>query len=109
MTSWKDERPEPGAAPSWRVTYPEPLGMFLDEPIHDDLMQITMQLAAELWVVKRRLNLLEGRLESSPDAGGAESEVRDESFSFDPSDRDLFVQRIFGHLLMRTEADAKSS
>lgn len=76
----------------------EPLGKFAPDNINDHLLHVIFELAAELWVVKRRL----AEIEESAIQGGAitspDAKIRDESFAFDNSGRDAFVERIFGSL-----------
>ena len=107
--NWADVRPEPGAAKSWRVEYPESQGSFLGDPVNDDLMTLIMELAAETWVVKRRLRLLEDRLESSGVVVPLDLEVRNEDeHAASTVERDSFVQGIFGHLLAESPASPQS-
>lgn len=88
----------PGVGDTWQVSYPEPLGVLVPEGVNDQLLHISVQLAAELWVVRRRLaeverQLVEGGVVTSPD------EVRREPTDRIASpERDAFVQRVFGSL-----------
>ncbi len=41
---------------------PGPAPSFLGDPVTDALAHVVFELTAELWVVKRRLELLEGEL-----------------------------------------------
>lgn len=89
------DRVQPGLAGSWRVDGREPIGAFVPDGVNDLLLQVSMELAAELWVTRRRLAAIEAQLIEngtviSPDLLPAES---------DPDarqERDAFVQRIFG-------------
>ena len=76
----------------------EPLGKFAPDNINDHILHVIFELAAELWVVKRRL----AEVESSAIASGAitspDSTIRDDSFAFDNAERDAFVEKIFGSL-----------
>ena len=56
------------------------------------------ELAAELWVVKRRLAEVEGAAVAKGVIESQDAIVRDDSFQFDNTDRDAFVERIFGSL-----------
>jgi hypothetical protein len=67
----------------------EPLG---------NILHVIFELAAELWVVKRRLAEIEGSAVASGVITSPDSIIRDESFAFDNSGRDAFVDRIFGSL-----------
>lgn len=90
----------PGADAQWRVDGPQPLGSFVPDGVNDRLVQLSVQLAAELWVTRRRLNDIESQLVAagvivSPDrrepGDGDEDEGR--------SERDAFIRRVFGGLL----------
>jgi hypothetical protein len=76
----------------------EPLGKFAPENINDHILHVIFELAAELWVVKRRLAEIEGSAVASGVITSPDSIIRDESFAFDNSGRDAFVDRIFGSL-----------
>lgn len=84
------ERAGDGAAPS-----------FFESESTDRLMQVCIELGAELWVVKQRLALLEERLEERQLLDVAEME---RSFTEAPGKegwrarRQAFVQRVFGPL-----------
>jgi hypothetical protein len=85
---------------SWRVSYPEAPGDFLAGHSNDQLAHIALELAAELWVVKRRLAAIEGRLVSggviaSPDSAG----TADEDRAAVVAERDAFVSRVFAAML----------
>lgn len=76
----------------------EPLGKFAPEGINDHILHVIFELAAELWVVKRRLAEVEGMAVAKGVITNPDAIVRDESFQFDNSERDAFVERIFGTL-----------
>ncbi|MDP1852421.1 MAG: hypothetical protein Q8K48_08435 [Candidatus Planktophila sp.] len=76
----------------------EPLGKFAPENINDHILHVIFELAAELWVVKRRLAEIEGSAIASGTITNPDSIIRDESFAFDNSERDAFVERIFRSL-----------
>jgi hypothetical protein len=76
----------------------EPLVKFAPDNIHDHILHVIFELAAELWVVKRRLAEIEGSAVASGVITSPDSIIRDESFAFDNSGRDAFVDRIFGSL-----------
>ncbi len=76
----------------------ESLGKFAPANINDHILHLIFELAAELWVVKRRLAEIEGSAVASGVIASPDSIIRDESFAFDNSDRDAFVERIFGSL-----------
>lgn len=89
---------------SWRVSYPEPQGEFLASHANDQLAHIALELAAELWVVKRRLAAIERQLVSggaivSPDAVGTTDEARTEA----AIQRDAFVSRVFAATLAEAQ------
>lgn len=76
----------------------EPLGKFAPEGINDHILHVIFELAAELWVVKRRLAEVEAAAVAKGVVVSPDAIVRDESFQFDNTDRDAFVERIFGSL-----------
>ncbi len=76
----------------------EPLGKFAPEGINDHILHIIFELAAELWVVKRRLAEVESAVVAKGVIVSPDDVIRDESFAFDNSGRDEFVERIFGSL-----------
>ena len=76
----------------------EPLGKFAPEGINDHILHVIFELAAELWVVKRRLAEVEGMAVAKGVITSPDVIIRDESFQFDNSERDAFVERIFGTL-----------
>ncbi|WP_329520991.1 hypothetical protein [Spirillospora sp. NBC_01491] len=112
---------------NWRVDGPQPLGAFVGEGVNDQLMQISVQLAAELWVTRRRLAALESQLVAGglvvspdaiePDAAGGAGEgsaaggagegnaVGGAGGSSavggtgDRAERDAYVRRVFGGLI----------
>jgi hypothetical protein len=76
----------------------EPLGKFAPEGINDHLLHVIFELAAELWVIKRRLAEIEESALAHGSIVSPDSKIRDESFAFDNAERDAFVERIFGSL-----------
>lgn len=89
------DRVEPGLENTWRVDGPGPIGAFVPEGVNDKLLQVSMELAAELWVTRRRLAAIEAQLVdkgtvTSPDRLPAELDPQERA------ERDAFVQRIFG-------------
>lgn len=76
----------------------EPLGKFAPDNINDHILHVIFELAAELWVVKRRLAEVEGAAVANGVINSPDSIVRDDSFAFDNVERDAFVERIFGSL-----------
>lgn len=89
---------------NWRVDGPQPLGAFVGEGVNDQLMQISVQLAAELWVTRRRLAALESQLVAaglvvSPDAIEPDAAAPDAADGpGGRAERDAFVRRVFGGL-----------
>jgi hypothetical protein len=86
------------AEEGWRVAGPQPIGTFVKADVTDQLVQLSVQLAAELWMTRRRLAAIEAQLVTaglitSPDqlAPGAEPEDR--------TGRDEFIQRLFSAFL----------
>lgn len=82
----------------WRVTGPQPIGSFVKADVSDQLVQLCLQLAAEVWTTRRRLAAVEGQLVAagvitSPDQlePGAEPENH--------AERDEFIRRLFGAFL----------
>jgi hypothetical protein len=89
------EQVEPGLGSSWRVDGPGPIGTFVPEGVNDKLLQVSMELAAELWVTRRRLAAIEAQLVdsetvTSPDRLPAELDPHERA------ERDAFVRRVFG-------------
>jgi hypothetical protein len=89
------ERVQPGLDDTWRVRGPGPIGAFVPEAGNDRLLQVSMELAAELWVTRRRLAAIEAQLVEngvvcSPDRLPADLDPQARE------DRAAFVQRIFG-------------
>lgn len=76
----------------------EPLGKFAPENMNDHVLHLIFELAAELWVVKRRLAEIEHSAVQSGAISNPDLTVRDEAFAFDNAGRDAFVERIFGSL-----------
>ncbi len=76
----------------------EPLGKFAPENMNDHILHVIFELAAELWVVKRRLAEIENSAVTAGVIPSPDSIVRDETFAFDNLGRDAFVERIFGSL-----------
>jgi hypothetical protein len=76
----------------------ESLGRFLENQTTDQLFHILFQLAAEVWTVKRRLRESEELLVANGIIASLDSMPREASFEFDPAERDLFIERIFGTL-----------
>lgn len=89
---------------SWQVRYPEPRGEFLRGQTNDQLVHIGMELAAELWVVKRRLaaveqQLVAGGVIQTPDAIANSDEARADA----ARRRDAFISRVFTTTLPEAE------
>ena len=76
----------------------EPLGKFAPDNINDHILHVIFELAAELWVVKRRLAEVESAAVANGVITSPDSIIRDDSFAFDSAERDAFVERIFGSL-----------
>ena len=76
----------------------EPLGKFAPDNINDHILHVIFELAAELWVVKRRLAEVEGAAVANGVINSPDSIIRDDSFTFESAERDAFVERIFGSL-----------
>ena len=76
----------------------EPLGKFAPDNINDHILHVIFELAAELWVVKRRLAEVEGAAVANGVITSPDSIIRDDSFAFDNAERDAIVERIFGSL-----------
>ena len=76
----------------------EPLGKFAPDNINDHILHVIFELAAELWVVKRRLAEVEGAAVANGVITSPDSIIRDDSFAFESAERDDFVERIFGSL-----------
>ncbi|MEO9220495.1 MAG: hypothetical protein ABI251_01720 [Mycobacteriaceae bacterium] len=72
--------------------------MFLPAGVNDQLLHLSLELAAQLWVTRRRLAAIEAQLVAAeivvnPDerSPGADPE--------DHADRDAFLRQIFGGFL----------
>ena len=76
----------------------EPLGKFAPDNINDHILHVIFELAAELWVVKRRLAEVEGAAVANGVITSPDSIIRDDSFAFESAERDAVVERIFGSL-----------
>ena len=76
----------------------EPLGKFAPDNINDHILHVIFELAAELWVVKRRLAEVEGAAVANGVITSPDSIIRDDSIAFESAERDAFVERIFGSL-----------
>jgi hypothetical protein len=88
---------------SWQVQYPEPIRRFIHHDASDQLLHISMQLAAELWVVKRRLAEVESQLVDADVITSPDRIRREPAFTFDRAERDQFVKDLFGVLLEPTD------
>ncbi|TAM87956.1 MAG: hypothetical protein EPN43_08945 [Jatrophihabitans sp.] len=71
---------------------------FLDSPVQDALVNICIELAAELWVTRSRLRRLEQlvRVDGVAATELIESEEDPSEQSKRAEERDLFARRIFG-------------
>jgi len=78
---------------------PAPQPAFFDNPVIDNLIAVTLELGAELWVQRERMRIMERLL---AEKGVVTPELIDE---YTPSpeeversraERDAFVQRVFG-------------
>jgi hypothetical protein len=69
----------------------EPLGKFAPDNINDHILHVIFELAAELWVVKRRLAEVEGAAVANGVITSPDSIIRDDSFAFESAERDAFV------------------
>lgn len=76
---------------------------FLGDPVLDDLLDICLQLAGELWATKARLNRLEALIEvdGRTAAQVLEEQVADEDPEGYEVERDQFVERVFAALQRR--------
>jgi hypothetical protein len=86
--------PDTAVISDWRVMGPQPLGAFVKADVTEQLVQLGIQLAAELWVTRRRLAAIEAQLVTSgaivsPDQIEAAAEPEDHAR------RDEFIQRLF--------------
>ena len=79
---------------------------YMPSPIMDDLLTITLELGAELWVVKERVRILEGALEKA----GIDARKAIEEYAPDEAERqevirlrDAFVQQVYGSLRDRAQ------
>lgn len=82
----------------WRVVGPQPIGTFVKADVTDQVVQLSVQLAAELWMTRRRLAAIEAQLVTaglitSPDQLEPNAEPEDHT------GRDEFIQRLFSAFL----------
>jgi hypothetical protein len=89
----------PALGDSWLVSYPEPQGDFLAHYSNDQLAHIAMELAAELWVVKRRLAAIEQQLVSGGTITSPDTLSTDEARAGTANQRDAFISRVFAAML----------
>ena len=90
---------------------PEPA--FFDNPAIDNLIAVTLELGAELWVQRERMRVIEKLLGEK----GLVTAAMIEQYQSDPaelaqgkSDRDAFVSRVYGAYARQTvPATPKSS
>ena len=90
--------PDAPGGEGWRVAGPQPIGTFVKADVTDQLVQLSVQLAAELWTTRRRLAAIEAQLVSagmitSPDQLEPGAEPKDHT------GRDEFIQRLFSAFL----------
>lgn len=84
---------------------------FLDDPVIDALVEVCLELGAELWTTRARLARLERLLEvdGQPVAELLEEKVDDEGDRAAwVAERDRFVERIFGVLARREHVPASN-
>ena len=85
MASSTDERPDPDHQPAARSDPPLPEQTFFRDPMLDRLMGMTMALAAEVYMLRSRLRVLERRqlrhdghgVDGAPSAEDAEAQRKD--------------------------------
>ena len=93
------DKTTPGVGDTWKVSYPEPLGALLPDGVNDQLLHISVGLAAELWVVRRRLAALEGQLVDSGTVTSPDRIRHEPDDVIGTPERDEFIARIFGALI----------
>lgn len=93
------ERTVPGVGDTWKVSYPESLGAFLPDGVNDQLLHISVALATELWVVRRRLVELESQLVESGTVTSPDQIRREPDDVIGTPERDEFIARVFGALI----------
>jgi hypothetical protein len=80
---------------------PAPQPAFFEHPVIDNLLAVTLELGAELWVQKERMRVLEAMLaESGVITREAFERHRDslEESARVQAERDAFVKRLYGIL-----------
>ena len=93
------EKTTPGVGDTWKVSYPESLGALLPDGVDDQLLHISVGLAAELWVVRRRLAELESQLVKSGTVTSPDQIRREPDDVIGLPERDEFIARVFGALI----------
>lgn len=102
MTTAQSDIPnksELGFGGTWQVEGPEALGQFITGNVSDRLLQVSIEIAAELWTTRRRLARIEGQLTNN----GTISDPESDPAAFSPeerSERDQFINRIFNNFLL---------
>ena len=91
-------QPAPTSA-SQPVPQPAPQPAFFDNPVIDNLIAVTLELGAELWVQRERMRIVERLL---AEKGLVTAELIEaytpsaEEAERSKAERDAFVQRVFG-------------
>lgn len=92
------EKTAPGVGDTWRVSYPEPLGALVPDGANDQLLHISVGLAAELWTVRRRLAELERQLVEAGSVTSPDGIRHEPDDVISTPERDAFIARVFGSL-----------
>jgi hypothetical protein len=92
--------PDRGVAPA-----PAPEPAFFDNPAIDNLIAVTLELGAELWVQRERMRVIEKLLAEkgvvTPDLI-EQHQPSDEEAARARAERDAFVNRIYGAFARQT-------
>lgn len=97
------EKTVPGVGDGWKVSYPEPLGSLTPDGVNDQLLHISVGLAAELWVVRRRLAEMERQLVEAGSLTSPDDIRHEPDDVIGTPERDEFIARVFGALITPTD------
>jgi hypothetical protein len=74
---------------------PELTPIYLADPVIDAIVHVTAELAAELWAVKRRMQLLEAHLVAGGLTPPDEQVISDEGAAESGREAKVFIENIF--------------
>lgn len=82
--------------------------VFLGHPALDAVVDVCLELATELWVTRRRLEVVEGQLVASSTISAPDDLCAEALAESDHDARDAFVRQVLGPLLLSARDDATS-